>query len=64
MVESISETAQNSLDKQKFSPFKWEHVTFAALTLNPFPRAGEGLQSGSPFPRVGEGAGRGLRPTS
>jgi hypothetical protein len=31
-------------------------VTFAALTLNPSPRAGEGLQSGSPSPRVGEGA--------
>jgi hypothetical protein len=34
-----------------------EHVTFAALTLNPSPKRGEGLQSGSPSPVLGEGVG-------
>jgi hypothetical protein len=29
-----------------------------ALTLNPSPKAGEGLQSGSPSPALGEGVGR------
>ncbi len=28
-----------------------------ALTLNPSPKRGEGLQSGSPSPFLGEGAG-------
>ncbi len=34
-----------------------EHVTFVALTLNPSPKKGEGLQSCSPSPRLGEGVG-------
>jgi hypothetical protein len=32
---------------------QWEHVIFAALTLNP--RTGEGLQSGCPSPYLGYG---------
>jgi hypothetical protein len=32
---------------------------FVTLTLNPSPRAGEGLQSGSPSPHLGEGVGGG-----